>query len=313
MSHYYQLFYFYSTLGISGLKRKNKQNTNLALWLHFCYITILCSPLSCLSVFFVHLRNLRLFNYVLKVYLCSTVLTLPPVFCADSLFLTPFSHSFFISDTSLRVIHTVRFLTFLWAICLRVFLINRFWKYWSSCSVLVATHKVKSIFHTFIFSSSWSLSSNCSWSASFSLVNWAQRSLCDRITSLQRCSKFSWRFTLWWRVSSVLTESPLPPIRQHTNIITCTYCFQNVDLHSPFTLQATHRALKKVGRRLQNFLVSTVTTRNMVHINRILNTVFQPILIYKGQTSYKRQNQTLIQQSFLHNWKPMIYKPVCCY
>lgn len=100
--------------------------------------------------------------------------------------------------------------------------INKAWKYWSSYCVLVATHKVKSIFHTFIFSSSWSLSSNCSWSASFSLVNWAQRSLCDRIISLQRCSKFSWRFTLWLRVSRVLTESSLPSTRQDTNIIICT-------------------------------------------------------------------------------------------
>lgn len=100
-----------------------------------------------------------------------------------------------------------------------VYPINKSGKYWSSYCALAATHKVKSIFHTFIFSSSWSLSSNCSWSASFSLVNWAQRSLCDRIISLQRCSKFSWRFTLWLSVSSVLTESSLPSTRQRTNII----------------------------------------------------------------------------------------------
>lgn len=65
---------------------------------------------------------------------------------------------------------------------------------------------------TFIFSSSWSLSSSCSCRASFSLVNSVHCSLCDWIVSLQRWSRFSWRLTLCWSISSVLAEVPSPTI-----------------------------------------------------------------------------------------------------
>lgn len=76
-------------------------------------------------------------------------------------------------------------------------------------------HSIKHRLATFIFSSSCSLSCSCSCRVSFSVLSWALRSLCVRITSLHFCSRFSCLFTRFCRASISLVGSLLPsPARE---------------------------------------------------------------------------------------------------